>query len=347
MLKPYTLAQVTFEQIEEIGQDGQNSTTFRCHDHQLDAEIVVKKIPKDDLDQDAYFAEAQALYASSHPNVVQIHYACFDDDHVYVAMPYYQNGSLKGLMATKNLTVREIITIGCQVLSGLHNVHSKKLIHFDIKPDNVLLSQRGEALLSDFGLAKAIASNGMAEQDRFYLRMKSPEAFEGGYEFDPRFDVYQIGLLLYRMCNGNDEFNRQFSDFIDNGDFDRDGFSFAVRNGQFPDREIFLLHVPQSLRTVVKKCLHTDPAQRFQTALEVANALAKIDGSHLDWQYDEQEGCKIWKKNVKGTKYEFMLREDNSTECFKTVGEGQRRRFGKGCKISMTNRDLRTFLGQY
>jgi len=74
MLKPYTLAQVTFEEIEEIGQDGQNSTTFRCHDLQLDAEIVVKKIPKNDLDEDTYFSEAQALYSSTHPNVVQIHY---------------------------------------------------------------------------------------------------------------------------------------------------------------------------------------------------------------------------------------------------------------------------------
>ncbi len=91
--------------------------------------------------------------SSAHPNVVQIHYACYDADRIYLAMPYYRKGSVTSLITDKYMTVREIVTVGCQVLSGLHNIHSKGLIHFDVKPDNILLSDRGEALLSDFGLA--------------------------------------------------------------------------------------------------------------------------------------------------------------------------------------------------
>jgi hypothetical protein len=84
MLKPYNRAELMFDLIREIGQDGKNSQAFVARDHQLDAEIVIKRIVKANI-QDAgeFFAESKALYASAHPNVVPIHYACEDADHVY------------------------------------------------------------------------------------------------------------------------------------------------------------------------------------------------------------------------------------------------------------------------
>ena len=88
MLKPYQKAELMFDIIKEIGQDGQNSKTYVTHDHQLNAEIVTKQILKSKLNSPAeFFAESQALYTSAHPNVVQVHYACYDNDHVYVEMP--------------------------------------------------------------------------------------------------------------------------------------------------------------------------------------------------------------------------------------------------------------------
>ncbi|PWS22273.1 serine/threonine protein kinase, partial [Enterococcus faecium] len=90
----------------------------------------------------------------------------------------YAKGSLKKLMSTRHLTVREIVVIGCQVASGLHNVHSKGLIHFDIKPDNILFSDRGEALLSDFGLTRPFNRSGHAEPFGLYGRMVPPEAYK-------------------------------------------------------------------------------------------------------------------------------------------------------------------------
>src|SRR6266567_4599084 len=172
MYKPYSKAEITFDLIKEIGTDGKNSHTYVARDHQLDAEIVIKQIAKSTLaSAKSFFDESKALYASAHPNVVQIHYACEDVDYVYLAMPYYRRGSVKGLITNQHMTVREIIAAVCQILSGLHNIHSKGLIHFDVKPDNVLLSDRGDALLSDFGLAKPMDLTGTAIQDRFYTRM--------------------------------------------------------------------------------------------------------------------------------------------------------------------------------
>ena len=107
MFSPLTTAQVSFKFKTEIGAEGKNSRTYIAHDHQLDADIVIKQIDKATIEhRDTYFEESRKLYASAHPNVVQVFYACEGDDHVFVAMPHYANGSLKGLLAKRHLTVR-------------------------------------------------------------------------------------------------------------------------------------------------------------------------------------------------------------------------------------------------
>jgi len=344
MLRPHRRAELGFEYINEIGQHGQNSRTYIAQDHQLGAEIVIKELAKAHLDAARYFGEAQSLYASSHPNVVQVHYACEDNDHVYVAMPFYKKGSIKDLLAARFLTVREIVTLSCQVLAGLQHVHSKRLVHFDVKPDNVLLSDRGEALLSDFGLARPLGPGGVAEQDVFYLKIQPPEGF-GGVAFPRTYDIYQIGLLLYRMCNGNEEFYRQFDVFRPGGVFDRNAYRVAVVNGQFPNRQTFLPHIPERLRRVIRKCLETDPSNRYSSALEVANGLADIQGATLDWQYSRKADGDRWEKRSNDVLYEFERADNRSTTCYKTRDGGARRRVGDGCQQAMTDRQVRTFLG--
>ncbi|GBR58336.1 serine/threonine protein kinase [Acetobacter senegalensis DSM 18889] len=347
MLKAYKKAELSFELIKEIGQNGKNSKTFLVKDNQLNANIVSKQISKSSLKSPSeFFSESQALYASQHPNVVQIHYACYDNDYIYIAMPYYKNGSVKELIKNNQMTVRDIITIGAQSLSGLHNIHSKGLIHFDVKPDNILLSARKEALLSDFGLAKQMNYAGVAPQNRHYTPMIPPEAFETN-TFDRTFDIYQMGLTLYRMCNGSGCFYDQLQQYYHNGKLDRAKFCDAVCNERFPDRHFFLEHIPTTLQKVIKKCLKSDPHQRYQSALDVVNAMAGIDGNNLDWRFERQSDKKLWTKNKEGTQYEFILTDDGNSICYKTVNGGTRRKVSAGCKTGMTDRELRGFFGDY
>ncbi len=341
MFKPYQKAELTFDIIREIGQGGQNSRTFVVHDHQLNAEIVAKQIRKDRLNSPTeLFAESQALYASAHPHVVQIHYACFDDEHLYLAMPHYHNGSVKNLITGRYMTVRQIIAIGCQVLSGLHNIHSKNLIHFDVKPDNILLSPRWEALVSDFGQAKQMNYSGVAVQDRHYGKMIPPEALSQDH-LARTFDIYQVGLTLYRMCNGDENFYAQFSKYGPHNQFDREQFRFDLRNGKFPDRNAFEPHIPSTLRNVIKKCLAVDPAERYQSAVDVANGMAGIEGNCLDWQLLAQSGKKVWTKNDNGTEYELTVDLDGSSACYKSLNGGPRRRVRDACKAHIGDRELR------
>lgn len=345
MLKPYSRAEVSFDLRQEIGQEGANSNTYVAHDDQLDAEIVIKKIPKSALQSvDSFFEESRILYLSNHPNVVQVYYACQDADSIFIAMPYYRRGSLNTLIEGRYLTVREIVVLGCQMASGLHNIHSKRLVHFDIKPDNVLLSDRGEALISDFGLSRRLNTSGTAGQDRMYFKMRPPEAY-GTSEFTRVFDIYQFGLTLYRMCCGNATFEEQFARFgTTQATFDREAFKFEVRNGRFPDRQAFEDHIPDRLRRVVKKCLEPDPTERFQAAIDISNELAQVE-DRLDWQFERQGAIRTWARGDDSRSYRLTVDGAGTARAEKTVS-GNTTRITSYCKARITSREIRRFLGE-
>ncbi|WP_175701377.1 serine/threonine-protein kinase [Burkholderia ambifaria] len=303
MFKADTQAQLRFKLGDEIGSEGKNSAVFRAHDLQLDAELAIKRITKSSIKDAAdYYREASILYLGDHANVVPIHYACEDVDHIYLAMPYYSKGSLNRLLDERFLTIREVIRYGIQFLSGLHNIHSKKLIHFDIKPDNIMLSSRNEALLSDFGLAQRMNANGTAEPPLSYWKNIPPEVLVGS-EHTVGYDIYQVGLTLYRMCCGNDTFYEQLKQFKSFADF-----GAAVQKGIFPDRSTFPAHVPSALRTLVKKCLSVDVDARYGAIIEVSNALGGIEGNELDWQYEVYpDGSREWTKAADGRKFTLTV----------------------------------------
>ena len=312
MLKPYTAGLLTFEKIEEIGAEGKNSKVHLVHDHQLDAKLAMKSIDKKKIKDPAlYFKEASILYQSEHPNVMPVHYACEDSDNIFIAMPYMEKGSLNAKIKERNLTVAEIIRYSFQFLSGLHNIHSKGLLHFDIKPDNILLSKRDEALVSDFGLARRMDGGGLAQADSFYPKIVPPELIKGEKQFDVRYDIYHVGCTLYRMCVGNDEFDRQWKSFFKMGKLRDSDYADAVVEGRFPDRKKFPEHIPLTLQRTITKCLEPDPDKRFSSVLEILNSLANIEGPELDWQYSiDEDGTKKWSKNVEGSERYLKITPD-------------------------------------
>jgi serine/threonine protein kinase len=347
MFSPLQIAQVSFQLKNEIGAEGKNSKTYIARDHQLDADIVIKKIDKTDIQhRDTYFEESRRLYASAHPHVVQLHYACESDEHVFLAMPFYPNGSLKSLISKRLLTVREIVTLGCQIASGLHNIHSKGLIHFDLKADNVMLSDRNEALISDFGLAMAQDAAGQASPDGIYTPITPPEALSGN-NFDRSFDIYQFGLVLYVMCNGGDCLNDQIDKFVaHDGSFDAGAFSSSIENGTFPDRKAFLPHIPPRLRKIVCRCLEVDAANRLGSALEVANELAVVDGLSLDWQYSTDAGNRIWTRESGGMVHVLAVDGKGRSELTKSINGGKAKRQTYGCRPKLTDAAITVLLGK-
>lgn len=314
-MQDYTQTEIHFKIISDIGGDeGKNSTVHIAHDNQLDAEIVVKKIKKSDFkDSSSFFDEAKKLYSASHPNIAPIQYSCQDEEFIYITMPLFPKGSLSKLINERPLTVSEIIKYSIDLLSGLHYIHTNKLVHCDIKPTNILLSNSNDAILTDFGLAKHLNDEGYTIVDKFYHFHRAPETLQTNV-ITHQSDIFQAGLTVYRLCNGNSFFKSQLNKYINqDNSFNNDKFSKAIFDGKFPDRTGYLLHIPQKLKNYIRKALEVNPEDRYNSVLDFLNDLASIE-VHYDWQFLPQDGINMW-QCYKGDKvYEVTVSATSDTE---------------------------------
>lgn len=277
------VASISYTKRQQIGQgQGMNSEVFVAFDPQLSGEIVVKEVEKSKfVGLPSYFAEAQVMYRSAHDNIVPVHYACETPTHVCIAMPYFKNGSLSDRISDRSLPLTDVLALGQGVLSGVGKIHLAGFLHFDIKPSNVLYSDTGVPMVADFGQARVVAANGLVTQaPPMYRWVRPPETFLHGVGA-PQSDLFQVGLLLYRAVNGDDFYRLQEPVIPE--------LRAKVIAGKFPNRKLFMPHVPKRLRTVVRKALKLDPVERFQSATEFADELARVP-IVLDWRTEPLSG---------------------------------------------------------
>jgi eukaryotic-like serine/threonine-protein kinase len=332
MFNPCRVADVAFTYGKEIGQEGRNSKVYLATDDHLQQEIVIKEVLKSSIDADEYFREARSLYISTHPNVVQINFAAQDAENIYISMPFYANGSVSSKMEKGFLTAREIIRYSIHFLNGLHHIHTKGLMHFDIKPNNLMLSNRDEALLADFGLAEKIDLNDRAAPLLQYSTHIAPEYFTDN-AFGFTYDIYQAGLTIYRMASGPDSFQLECDAL-----FARANVEMDIRNGEFPNKQ-YEPHIPRPLQKIINKCLELDPANRYQSVLELLNDLSSIEKCCLDWRPVQVANGRSWIKSEDAADYILEVVGDQST-CYRINSSGQRRRHNELCQTGLTSAKL-------
>ncbi|MCL5290575.1 MAG: serine/threonine protein kinase [Firmicutes bacterium] len=281
---------IVVDKIRQIGVgQGRNSEVFLANDPQLNGMIALKEIPLKDFDNPGeYFREAQNLYTNKHPYIVPVMYACQDADKIRIVMPHYKNGSVQDILNRGSLTVRQIIKWSHEFLLGLHHVHSNGdgYVHYDIKPSNLLIQDDGSVMLADFGQMRPTDNLGVAQNPPLYPWHFPPEAFRytGATK---QADIYQVGLTLYRMCNGNNFFDAQKPR-------DMHELRQKVLDGTFPNRNKFLPHIPRRLKTIIKNALHIDPSMRYQTTMDLIEDLGQIDLTLYDWIYVELNNVTRW-----------------------------------------------------
>jgi serine/threonine protein kinase len=281
------LSTLEYDRTTLLGQGGFGSV-YEINEPQLGGVLAVKEIEKSSFtDPNTYFAEAQRVHAVDHPNVVPVRYGCERSDVVCLVMPLLRGGPLSKRIEHGPLREREVIRVGLGVLAGLRHIHTCNVIHFDLKPSNVLFDDADHPRIADFGQSARIdPSLGTAKPPPLYSVTTPPEVLQYTVGTS-QSDIYHVGFLLYRAANGEPHYKRQIP--VDDNELMR-----RIRKGKFPDRKCFLAHVSAGMRRVIRKALQIDPAKRFQTASEMADALARVKPRH-DWHVNVSVTGTSWR----------------------------------------------------
>ena len=286
-------AEIRYQQLEPIGVgEGMNSTVFRAFDPYLQREIAVKEISKDRLgnDFDSYCNEARMMFESVDPNIVGIEYVCETPDYISLALPYFEKGSLKTRIKDGPLELREFMRISQGVLAGVGRIHSKRLLHLDLKPANVFFDNAGVPLVGDFGQSRRLSKHGTVTFPDSYKWAMPPEVWQT-HVATLYSDIYQLGSLFYRCVNGDSVFRLQKSAIPTNDVLQR-----QILKGRFPDTRFFLPHVPKRIRTIIRKALRVNPAERYRSASELGAILGRVP-LPLNWVTEAlgQPGAYSWR----------------------------------------------------
>jgi eukaryotic-like serine/threonine-protein kinase len=329
---PYllTTASLDFEHMEFIGSGG-DAEVFKSFDPQLNRICAHKAIPLSKFSRiDDYFDEARKIFHSKHHNVVEIFYGCKTADKVYLAMPFYKKGSMKALIDSRNLTAQEIIRYALQFLSGLNNIHAKGVLHFDFKPENILISNSNTALITDFGIAQYMRGFGLTRTQQVTPAIATPEYFDLTAPHSVRYDIYQVGLTLYRMCYTEKRFQDHFNRIWGSSRASRErNLKDAILSGAFPNRTFYLPHIPSGLRKIIKRAIELDPADRYSTVFEMLNDLSKLENVQR-WAFVDGTHDQVWTRSGDSVTASF----NGST--WNVVAKRNGRKNNDFCDVGMT-----------
>lgn len=250
-----------------LGQGGM-ARVYRARQDRLDRDVAIKVLPpyyaSDPDFVERFKLEARALARFSHPNIVIVHDAGEEHGLLFIIMEYVPGGNLREYM-TKSLSLAEVTRIIHQVAGALTYAHERGVIHRDVKPVNVLLDTNRRAVLSDFGIAKVLASSAAVSRSGAGVgtpEYMSPEQCRGG-QVDARTDIYALGVMLYEMLTGHTP-------------FEADNYTALAHSHIYepaPPPSRYNPRISIAVQSVVMKALEKSPADRFQSAVEMAVAL--------------------------------------------------------------------------
>lgn len=278
MLTPGTILAGRYEIVGRIGAGGM-SNVYKAKDQKLNRFVAVKVL-KPEFSADATFVkkfrvEAQSAAGLSHPNIVNVYDVGEENGIYYIVMELVQGITLKHYIERKGkLDIREVLNISVQIASGMGAAHANRIIHRDIKPQNVIMSRDGKVKVTDFGIAKAADSTTVTTNAAGSVHYISPEQARGGYS-DEKSDIYSLGITIYEMVTGRVPYDGE------------NNVSVALQHiqGNMTPPSQLNPDIPRSVERIILKCTQKKPDLRYSSAkeliMDLRRALAEPDGNYV------------------------------------------------------------------
>lgn len=261
-----------YELIEKIG-DGGMAVVYKAKDKLLNRYIAIK-ILRPEFTKDASFVEnfkreSQAAAGLSHPNIVAVYDVGREGNINYIVMELIDGRTLSDIIAEEApMDYRKVIDITRQVASALSVAHNNKIIHRDVKPQNIMITKDGTVKLADFGIAKAVNDATLSTGSKIIgsVHYFSPEQARGNY-VDERSDIYSLGIVMYEMLTGKVPFD---------GD---NPVTVALKhiNEEIKPPSELVSGIPPQLERSVMKCANKFQTNRYTSAGELIEDLDNIE----------------------------------------------------------------------
>ena len=272
-----------YEILSPLGSGGMGEV-YRARDTRLDRDVAVKILPESvatDPERLARFdREAKAVAALSHPNILALHDAGTENGVSFAVMELLEGETLRDRLTSGALPPRRVIDIAVQIARGLAAAHARGLVHRDLKPENVFLVADGQVKILDFGLAKAAdqATDTAATATHLpgvtdpgtvlgTVGYMAPEQIRG-QAIDARADLFALGVVLYEMLAGRRAFQAETAAET----------MTAILKEEPPELPARAELTP-ALASIVRHAIEKQPAERFQSARDIAFALQSLSGS--------------------------------------------------------------------
>lgn len=271
MLRPGTLLGERYEIIEKIGAGGM-SIVYKAKDNRLQRFVAIKEL-REEFVQDEEFVnkfrkEALSAASLSHPNIVGIYDVGSDHELHYIVMEYVEGHTLKQVIEEKGpFDPKMVLELGVQMVSALKHAHQKKIIHRDIKPQNILITADGVLKVTDFGIAKAVDSSTIVATGNAIgsVHYFSPEQAKGKY-VNESSDLYSCGIVLFELATKKLPFEADSH------------ISIALKhiNEELPKPSTINPNIPTNLENLILKATSKNQADRYQNADEMLHDMRGI-----------------------------------------------------------------------